>query len=94
VQVLHLSNGLTLNEKLRAQGSVVERFLASYDPQEEASRRLVEEAYLLCLSRFPSAGESARFVSILAQTPAPERREAIEDLFWALMSSREFLFQH
>ena len=27
-------------------------------------------------------------------TPEKERRAAIEDLFWALMTSREFLFQH
>jgi hypothetical protein len=27
-------------------------------------------------------------------TPKAERRAAIEDLFWALMTSREFLFQH
>ena len=54
----------------------------------------MEEAYLLCLSRFPSPDERKKFTAILAEAPAGERRETVEDLFWALMSSREFLFQH
>jgi len=61
----------------------------------DSDAAIVEEAYLLCLSREPTENESREFVAILDETQnAAEKRTAIEDLFWALMSSREFLFQH
>ena len=90
VQVLHVSNGNTINEKLRAEGSVVDRLMK----EKESDAAIVEEAYLLCLSREPSNRELEDFTAILAETEGAEKRTAIEDLFWALMSSREFLFQH
>ncbi|NNM30180.1 MAG: DUF1553 domain-containing protein, partial [Akkermansiaceae bacterium] len=94
VQVLHISNGRTLNEKLAEFGSVADRLLGLAQASDDPENAIVEEAYLLCLSRRPSDGEGAKFRRILAATPAEEKREAVEDLFWALMSSREFLFQH
>ena len=88
VQVLHLSNGKTLNENLRSDKSCVKSLVG------KDNAALIEEAYLLCLSRRPTAWESERLEAVFTQTPATERRSVIEDLFWALMTSREFLFQH
>lgn len=90
VQVLHVANGATVNDKLSAKKGEVEALLAAKKPDAA----LIEEAYLLCLSRFPTPKEKDGFLAILKETPAAERRGAVEDLFWALMSSREFLFQH
>ncbi|MCB1236427.1 MAG: DUF1553 domain-containing protein, partial [Verrucomicrobiae bacterium] len=89
VQVLHLSNGMTINDKLKVKGAVVDRLMARGD-----DGKLIDEAYLLCLSRPPSEKERAGFLEMLAGAGEPEKRAAVEDLFWALMSSREFLFQH
>ena len=88
VQVLHLSNGDTLNKNLRSDQSCVNVMI----PQ--SNEEIIEETYLLCLSRMPSDGERNRLAAFFDNTPEPERRAAIEDLFWALMTSREFLFQH
>ena len=55
---------------------------------------MIEETYLLCFSRLPSDDERKRLTAMFDATPNQERRAAIEDLFWALMTSREFLFQH
>ena len=88
VQVLHLSNGKTLNENLRAEQSSVTPLVT------KANAALIEEAYLLCLARPPSAEETQRLEAVFKATPATERRAVVEDLFWALMTSREFLFQH
>ena len=88
VQVLHLSNGDTLNKNLRSDQSCVNVMI----PQ--SNEEIIEETYLLCLSRMPSDGERNRLAAVFDNTPEPERRAAIEDLFWALMTSREFLFQH
>ena len=87
-QALHLSNGDTLNEKLRAKGNRIEALLAA------APDVLVEEAYLSALSRPPTEAERRKIVDVLAATKPEERREAVEDLFWGLLSSREFLFNH
>ena len=83
-----MSNGQTLNDKLRAEESSVAELLKKSDAE------LINEAYLLCLSRTPSEVESVGFLDLLGATPKDERRRAVEDLLWALMSSREFLFQH
>ena len=88
VQVLHLSNGDTLNKNLRSDQSCVNVMI----PQ--SNEEIIEETYLLCLSRMPSDGERNRLAAVFDNTPETERRAAIEDLFWALMTSREFLFQH
>jgi hypothetical protein len=42
----------------------------------------------------PTPAESNASVQLLSQTPQEEKRVALEDLFWALLTSREFLFQH
>ena len=88
VQVLHLSNGDTLNSNLRSEQSCVNVLIPQSDEQ------IIEETYLLCLSRLPSNAERKRLSEMFHATPEVERRASIEDLFWALMTSREFLFQH
>ncbi len=90
VQVLHLSNGDPLNQKLAGKDSRITRLM-------EAANRpadLVKQAYFLCLARPPTVNESRAFGKIFTEAPEKERREIVEDLFWALMTSREFLFQH
>jgi hypothetical protein len=61
---------------------------------KKENHALIHEAYLLCLARPPSAGERKRLLAVFTAAPATERRAIVEDLFWALMTSREFLFQH
>ncbi len=90
VQVLHVSNGTTINDKLRAETSVVTELTSK--PMEP--KQIVEEAYLLCLSRLPTDRESSGLTEIIASAPPEEKRIVVEDMFWSLMSSREFLFQH
>jgi hypothetical protein len=33
-------------------------------------------------------------LAVLKETPAEERRQAVEDVFWGVLSSKEFLFNH
>jgi hypothetical protein len=53
---------------------------------------LIEESYLLTLSRFPTSEEKAALRDLLAS--GASRREAFEDLFWALIASTEFSTNH
>ena len=55
---------------------------------------LVEAAYWQCLSRPPQPTEREAHLKLLDAAPVKERRAAAEDLFWSLLTSREFLFQH
>jgi hypothetical protein len=88
-QALHLNNGRTLNEKLRAKNSRVSKWLAEKVSDEQA----IKDLYMLALCREPNPTELNRFGKLLADATADTgRREALEDLFWAVLTSREFVF--
>lgn len=89
VQVLHISNGNTINTKLQADNGRIAQELAS----GKDNRQLIEDAFLTALSRFPTEEEAKALTSILDQAQQ-DRRQALEDLYWGLLSSREFLFNH
>ncbi|REK12959.1 MAG: DUF1553 domain-containing protein [Planctomycetota bacterium] len=89
VQVLHISNGDTLNQKLAAEGHRLEQMLADGMSNEE----IIDEAYLAALVRRPTDEEKAKLLAALDDAQA-ERRQLIEDLYWSILSSKEFLFNH
>ena len=84
-QVLHLYNGETVNKKLAAAGSAAEKALAQSD-----NAQIVEDLYLAALSRPPTAAEREPLVAELSSATAEERRQTIEDLYWSVLTSREF----
>ncbi len=88
-QALHLNNGQTLNDKLRDKNSRVEQWLAENVSNQEAVRRI----YRLALGREPRAEETAKITAMMAQAQG-SRHEVLEDLFWAVLTSKEFLFNH
>jgi len=89
-QALHIANGDTLNRKLAAKGNRLEQQLASGTPDAQ----LVEDVFLAALARFPTEAEKTTFTDTLAACAAAGRRALLEDIYWSLMSSREFLFNH
>jgi hypothetical protein len=89
-QALHIANGDTLNKKLAAKDNVLAKLLAA----KTAPDKLIDDAYLATLSRPPSAAEKEKLVKLLGEIPEADRRVAVEDTYWALLSSREFLFNH
>jgi hypothetical protein len=92
-QALHLNNGITLNDKLRDKQSVVGNWLA--DGLKDAE--IVDRVFLAALTRTPTATEKQKFLALLgeaAKDGPQSRREAIEDFVWAVLTGREFLFNH
>ena len=89
-QALHIANGDTVNKKLAAKDNALSKLLAA----ELLDQQLVEETFLTCLARRPTAGEEKKFLQTLQGAKGDERRLVLEDLHWALLSSREFLFNH
>ena len=93
VQVLHVANGDTINGKLKEKENRVSRLLAA----GHSNADLTDEIFLQTLSRFPIDEEKTRVVELLSQVPgedAAEKRLVVEDIFWSLLSTREFLFNH
>jgi len=90
IQALHLSNGETLNNKLSEKGGIIDQWIERY-PMDNAG--LVRAAYLRTLCRQPTPEEQQAIVQELERN-ADDRRVAVEDLLWSLMTSREFLFNY
>ena len=86
-QALHLLNGDSSNSKIH-QGNLVQRRLA----EKKAPIDILDELYIRCLSRRPTEKEKASLTAMLAENS--DKRQVLEDTFWALLNSREFLFNH
>jgi hypothetical protein len=54
----------------------------------------IETAYLVTLTRRPTAPEAAHFAARLADAKRNGRGERIEDLYWDLLNSSEFSWNH
>lgn len=98
-QALHLSNGDTVNDKVRAPNNVLDAFFAQKTPSAEILNRL----YLITLGRTPTPSETLRIAPFLQAYDAAGdsgeswgkyRRPVLEDLLWSLITSKEFLFNH
>jgi hypothetical protein len=89
-QALHLVGALPFQEKLRSPDSRVARVLAA----GRSDREIVEEFFLAALARWPTPAELKLCLAHLAQAGPAGRREAAEDILYALLNHREFLFQH
>src|SRR5262245_38292453 len=90
VQALHISNGDTIIKKLAAKDGRIDALMKSDMP----NYRIIEELYLSAVSRYPTDKELSSLLETLNSAPAAERRAVLEDTYWAVLSSREFLFNH
>ena len=59
----------------------------------KTDKQIVEDLYLRCFGRAPRAKESASISQALAES-ADSRQAVLEDVFWALLNSKEFYFNH
>ena len=84
-QALHLIAGDTIQRKITDPNSVVRELSAL--PAEQA----VEEIYLRTLSRRPDSEELAFAQAAIRKSTAPR---GLEDVLWAVLNSREFLYNH
>lgn len=99
-QSLHLMNARDVKAKLSTPGGRAERLSKSDRPAPEN----VREVYLAAYSREPIAEELKVVEEYLARPrvdssgrpidAARARREAYEDLLWALINTKEYLYNH
>ena len=86
-QLLHLQNGEETSKKLRDDRGRLQVLLKS----EPDRRRRMEQLYLATVARRPTPAEVNRIEGILNQGGADE---IYPDLFWALLNTKEFAFNH
>ncbi|MFP6587191.1 MAG: DUF1549 and DUF1553 domain-containing protein [Pirellulaceae bacterium] len=86
-QALHMLNGDTVNSKI-TQGKLIPTRLG----EEVPIPQILEELYIRCLCRKPTEKELTNLMEIISQEE--NKQQALEDTFWALLNSREFLFNH
>lgn len=89
-QVLHLANGDTINTKLKAAGNRIDAHLTAQTGDTE----VLDQLYLSALGRYPHKNEKAAILSLVSSGAENNRREVLEDLFWSVLTSNEFLFNH
>jgi hypothetical protein len=85
--VLHLICGDTVTGKLNSGSG----WLAKRMKEEKDDAKLLDELFLRAYSRQPTAQERASIAALLKDKDTP-RDELFRDLFWALLNSKEFLF--
>jgi hypothetical protein len=87
-QALQLINGPTVNEKLRNNTNRLGKLMGKKlsDPD------ILNDLYLTSLSRLPAPGEVKAALEHVAK--GADKRKAWEDVQWALLNSKEFLFRH
>jgi len=89
-QALHLINGETVHQRIQ-QGSVVREMIAAKKPPEE----IIDALYLKALTRPPTDEEKQKLIVAVNEGKSPdEQRDILEDIFWALLNSKEFIFNH
>lgn len=86
-QALHLINGQTTGGKI-SQGGL----LKTWKDQGLTQEQIIEKIYMRCLSRKPTEEEKGTLVKAIAE--APNADQGIQDVFWAILNSREFIFNH
>jgi len=92
-QALHVFNGNTVNEKLRSEEFVGVKWIKDGTQPSE----MVNTIFMRALARKPTEKELAKFAEVIQQAGSlgdKARREALEDVCWSILTSREFVFNH
>ena len=87
-QALQMINGPVVHDKLRDAAGRIAQMVTANRPDDE----IIHTLYLAALCRQPVAAELDAAKKHLAASS--DRRLAMEDIGWALLNSKEFLFQH
>ena len=87
-QALQLINGPTINEKLRNPNNRLGKMIA----EKKNDKEILDGLYLAALSRYPTDSERAPAMAHVAK--GADKRKAWEDVMWAVLNTREFLFRH
>jgi len=87
-QALQMINGPVVHNKLRADNGRIAKMIGA----KKSDEVIITSLYIAALARNPAAAEMAAAKKHIASSK--DRRLALEDVGWAVLNSKEFLFQH
>jgi len=97
-------HGSTIPQRLLVMNGNLVKQRTQPNPLVSASTRIatltgkpekqVEAAYLAVLTRRPTSEESQHFIARVTDREERNRPQALEDLYWALVNSTEFSWNH
>ena len=88
-QALHLLNSPEVNAKIGHRKGLVRQLSDSSRTSDE----ITDEIYLGTLARFPTAEERSLMKQAF-DAAGPNRHQAIEDMLWTLLNTKEFLYNN
>ena len=88
VQVLHLSNGETLNPKLASADCRLNRSI-----DHQGDDEIIRSLFIAALTRKPTEKESNDMLSVINEY-GDDRATALQDAAWSILTSAEFTFNH
>lgn len=86
-QALHLLNGDSVHQKIIAGGLIKQLMDAKKPPSE-----IIDELFLRSLGRLPTDKERTALTAEV--DAAKDKKKMLDDVFWAILNSREFVFNH
>jgi hypothetical protein len=87
-QALQLINGPTVNEKVKNPNNRLGALLSA----KKGEKEILTELYTIALARTPDDEEVKIALAHVAK--GTDKRKAWEDVLWAILNTREFLFRH
>ena len=78
---------VALGDVLRQGDLVAKRLAAKKEPTD-----IIDEVFVRCLTRRPTDAEKQKLMAMVASET--DKKKALEDVFWAVLNSREFMFNH
>jgi hypothetical protein len=87
-QALHLLNSDSIQGKM-ANGGVVKKLAEKHGKD---TGKVIEDLYLRCFARVPTEKEQAKLKSHFGNGKSDD--QVLTDIFWALLNSKEFIFNH
>lgn len=90
-QALHLINGETVNRRAISDSKLIDSMIAEKVTPSEVTRQL----FIRCFCREPTSEEVGAVIkAVESAKDARQKKEVYQDLYWALLNSEEFLFNH
>ena len=81
-------------QEKRLERFYIQELISNLTADEEHLAQVIEKLYLRCVGRRPTAQEMDRLTNEVKQAGEGQEKPVLEDLFWALLNSKEFAFNH